>query len=250
VQRAIVDQLRPSSCPELTTTELAAAVLGRTDREAIRQVRRAVDGLAARGLVTTWTGRVDDPVSLDPKRPLWRSYLRPTRRSANDCTGPGCSYCAAGHTPTSSAGWVRGWSRRDEVPVPVPFVHTATWIEAPLSRVRWVAYAWEARPVAERRRLLTRWLRDAHADRERRFPDGAPHDDDGDDWAGAFASLGWRWRTERIERLEDDLAALSRLTHSEARSGSAAPTVRRGPSRPGDGRTATDPDILGASPAG
>jgi hypothetical protein len=81
VQQSILAALYdPAAILVLTTTELAGMVLGRADREAIRQVRRAVDALAARGLVDTWTGSAWHQCLRPPAgRPLYRTYWRRAR---------------------------------------------------------------------------------------------------------------------------------------------------------------------------
>jgi hypothetical protein len=77
IQRAILAALYdPAAIIVLSTTELAGTVLGRTDREAIRQVRRAVDALKARGLVGTWTAAPTRRQCGDLGRPLQRTERR------------------------------------------------------------------------------------------------------------------------------------------------------------------------------
>jgi hypothetical protein len=61
---------------QVRVVELSYVLLDRIDVEAVRQVRRAVDALARRGLVSTWTGAVPGRQG----RHRWVELARPWQR--------------------------------------------------------------------------------------------------------------------------------------------------------------------------
>jgi hypothetical protein len=190
VQRAVLDALHsPETIVVLATTELADRILGRVDREAIRQVRRAVDALAARGLVETWTASDPDALHRTNPEPLHaRHYFRRTRVWGRECRGEGCRFCQAGIPTTRFEG--RNY-------------HMATEVVAAKSRMRWVEYAWTARPVAERLGFVELWIDDT---RERLDVGLARVDLPGVE--GVLARHGVQRERERLAKLEDDRRAL------------------------------------------
>ena len=167
LQRRIIDLLRPAPDAEArveSTTYLADRLLGRTDREAVRQVRRAVDSLAARGLVETWTAPAEDArYSKDPDvvRLYSRRYLRPTRNTGRYCGGEGCRLCAEHGPPKGRTD--------DGRPL-----HLVAEVHADKSRMRWVAYAMTARPRDERLALLAARIDSYRAALAERHPNGEP----------------------------------------------------------------------------
>jgi hypothetical protein len=201
-QKRILDHLHTPEPQAFTTSELAHALLGSTDREAVRHVRRTVDNLARRGLVNTWTGPAGSGASSrwgdgDEDNPHIRIYLRPMQRGCYDCHGPNCKFCAAGDEPRSPKGWYR---RRTGEPVDNP-IHTVALVHAYKSRVRWVELRWGCRPAKERVRITKRWIRDGERALAEHFPDGEPADGDG---LAGFSH--WRW-----QRITDVLAQDRRL---------------------------------------
>jgi hypothetical protein len=142
LQQRILDQLDTPDPYPLTTAELAAELLGSTDRETVRRVRRAVDGLAARGLVRTWTDRRNlwqgDPPrwwsdeAREKHRDAYRSYIKPAGWDRQPCVGEGCRLCALGDTPTEGTFWRPVDGRCSGL------VHHSRIVDAFKSRVRWV----------------------------------------------------------------------------------------------------------------
>ena len=207
-QRRILEHLHTPVPRAFTVAELAHALTGSTADSQMRQIRRAVEGLARRGRVVTWTGRANLNWGPGP-RALWgrkravKEAARPDglvrlmvnrRGFAVECAGEGCEKCAVEEAKVRPRD---GWR-----------YHSFTLTPVFKSRVRWVELAWEERPSEERRRLLRRWIREDRKALATQFPDGEPPDE-GDFWQG-LAHTRWERMTAALAKYEADLVALKR----------------------------------------
>jgi hypothetical protein len=217
LQRRLLAHLHTPEPRPFMTAELAEALLGNHDREAVRRVRRAVDALARQGLVKTWTG----PAFPDGEPPRWwtglepgevpigtRRYMLPTRSGSTcHCSGASCELCALGDRPYAG----HAWDEIDETYYPVKR-HDTYVVHQRLSRVRWVELAWEQRPVAERLALLDGWITEYRAALAE-----PPHTIFGDRWA--------EW-AEQLTKYEEEASAL-RQTDPAPLTGSGGPAANQ-----------------------
>ena len=137
IQQAITDALYdPQQVIELTTHDLAERCLGRTDKAAMHQIRRAVDALAKRELVETWVDSVPTSVRYGTQNDETRARFMFTYRR---------------EIPNAQIG---------------PSLYRPSYeveVETVKTRIRWVRYKLEARPIAEQLAFLDQWMREAQA---------------------------------------------------------------------------------------
>jgi hypothetical protein len=170
----------------LSTIELALRVRDRVDHDAVTQIRRAIDALAHRGLVTTWTDSFngDRWVADEAENRLFlRRFMAPSDWVGTRCDGGCCYWCTTVGSPTATDAEGRP-------------LHLGAEVVAKKSRMRWVEYAWTARSPAERVALLDRWIDEERAGLAR-FGGRRP---DGDDLTAALGTLMFDRLTAAVDR--------------------------------------------------